>query len=82
MKTPIAYYGGKQQLAGKIVRILAQAPAQKIYCEPFFGGGAVFFARGGAEAIVTRRPAGSKPPAAQTERQGTVAVYIPGFRHK
>ena len=49
MKTPIAYYGGKQQLAGKIVRILAQAPAQKIYCEPFFGGGAVFFARGGAE---------------------------------
>ena len=49
MKTPIAYYGGKQQLAGKIVRILAQAPAQKIYCEPFFGGGAVFFARGGGE---------------------------------
>ena len=32
-------------MASRIIRILAQAPAQKIYCEPFFGGGAVYFAR-------------------------------------
>jgi len=40
MKTPITYYGGKQGLADTIIEML---PAHKIYCEPFFGGGAVFF---------------------------------------
>ena len=40
MKTPITYYGGKQGLADTIINML---PAHKIYCEPFFGGGAVFF---------------------------------------
>ena len=45
IKTPISYYGGKQQLSGKIVKILEQSPVQKLYCEPFFGGGAVFFAK-------------------------------------
>lgn len=42
MKTPITYYGGKQLLANKIIAML---PKHKIYCEPFFGGGAVFFAK-------------------------------------
>lgn len=42
MKTPITYYGGKQQLTPEI---LGMIPAHKIYCEPFFGGGAVFFAK-------------------------------------
>jgi DNA adenine methylase len=40
MKTPITYYGGKQGLAD---RIIAMMPVHRIYCEPFFGGGAVFF---------------------------------------
>lgn len=40
MKTPITYYGGKQKLAPTI---LGMIPSHKIYCEPFFGGGAVFF---------------------------------------
>lgn len=43
MKTPITYYGGKQQMTSII---LGMMPAHKIYCEPFFGGGAVFFAKG------------------------------------
>lgn len=43
MKTPITYYGGKQQMAETI---LGMMPKHKIYCEPFFGGGAVFFAKG------------------------------------
>lgn len=43
MKTPITYYGGKQQLADTIIGMM---PPHKIYCEPFFGGGAVFFAKG------------------------------------
>lgn len=43
MKTPITYYGGKQQLADDIIGMM---PPHKIYCEPFFGGGAVFFAKG------------------------------------
>ena len=43
MKTPITYYGGKQQM---VPIILGMIPSHKIYCEPFFGGGAVFFAKG------------------------------------
>ncbi len=43
MKTPITYYGGKQQLATFIIGMMTP---HKIYCEPFFGGGAVFFAKG------------------------------------
>ena len=42
MRTPITYYGGKQTLAPTIVSML---PPHRIYCEPFFGGGAVFFAK-------------------------------------
>ena len=42
MRTPITYYGGKQRLASEIISLM---PAHKIYCEPFFGGGAVFFAK-------------------------------------
>lgn len=40
MRTPITYYGGKQRLADTII---AMMPPHKLYCEPFFGGGAVFF---------------------------------------
>lgn len=50
MRTPITYYGGKQRLADKI---LSMMPSHKIYCEPFFGGGAVFFrkSKAGIEVI-------------------------------
>ena len=41
-RTPITYYGGKQTLAPTIVQMF---PAHRVYCEPFFGGGAVFFAK-------------------------------------
>ena len=40
MKTPLTYYGGKQQLASLIISLI---PQHKLYCEPFVGGGAVFF---------------------------------------
>jgi Site-specific DNA methylase len=40
MKTPLTYYGGKQQLSGKIIELI---PSHKVYCEPFVGGGAIFF---------------------------------------
>lgn len=42
MKTPITYWGGKQQLTN---RILSLIPVHKQYNEPFFGGGAIFFAK-------------------------------------
>lgn len=40
MKTPIKYWGGKQQLADKIISLI---PPHHCYTEAFFGGGAVFF---------------------------------------
>lgn len=42
MKTPITYYGGKQTLSS---RLLALLPNHRLYCEPFFGGGALFFSK-------------------------------------
>ena len=42
MKTPITYYGGKQQL---VPTILPMIPSHRLYVEPYFGGGAVFFAK-------------------------------------
>lgn len=42
MKTPITYWGGKQQL---VPVILAMIPEHTAYDEPFFGGGAVLFAK-------------------------------------
>lgn len=42
MKTPITYYGGKQKL---VSTILPMIPKHKLYCEPFLGGGAVFFSK-------------------------------------
>ena len=42
MRTPITYYGGKQRIAPEIISMM---PVHKIYVEPFFGGGAVFFAK-------------------------------------
>lgn len=42
MKPPLTYYGGKQMLSKLIVSLI---PKHNLYCEPFFGGGAVFFAK-------------------------------------
>lgn len=49
MKTPITYYGGKQVL---VKHLLALVPPHKLYCEPFFGGGALFFAKPRSEVEV------------------------------
>jgi len=42
MKTPISYYGGKQNM---LPAILPKLPDHTIYVEPFFGGGAVFWGK-------------------------------------
>jgi DNA adenine methylase len=42
MKPPLSYCGGKQQLAARIPGMI---PEHRIYCEPFYGGAAIFFAR-------------------------------------
>jgi len=41
-RTPISYYGGKQMMTKEIVPMI---PEHVIYVEPFFGGGAIFFAK-------------------------------------
>lgn len=41
-RTPISYYGGKQMM---VAHILPLIPPHKIYVEPFFGGGAIYFSK-------------------------------------
>jgi DNA adenine methylase len=42
MKTPVSYYGGKQNMCSKIIPLI---PEHTLYCEPFCGGAAIFFAK-------------------------------------
>lgn len=42
MKAPFAYYGGKSGMAAQIAALF---PPHRVYIEPFFGSGAVFFAK-------------------------------------
>jgi DNA adenine methylase len=49
MKTPITYYGGKQMMAKHILPLL---PEHNLYCEPFAGGAAIFFAKEPSEVEV------------------------------
>lgn len=48
-RTPISYYGGKQNLVSVILPLI---PPHRIYTEAFFGGGAIFFAKEPSEAEV------------------------------
>jgi DNA adenine methylase len=48
-RTPISYYGGKQNLAEKILTLI---PQHILYCEPFTGGAAIFFAKRPSETEV------------------------------
>ncbi len=49
MKTPISYYGGKQQLLPTILPLI---PDHDTYTEAFFGGGAVFWGKAPARCEV------------------------------
>ncbi|MCK6648729.1 MAG: DNA adenine methylase [Bacteroidia bacterium] len=49
MKTPITYYGGKQTMAKLLLNYI---PTHRLYCEPFFGGGALFFSKAKSEVEV------------------------------
>lgn len=40
--SPLTYFGGKKRLVNMI---LPKIPNHMIYCEPYFGGGAIFFAK-------------------------------------
>jgi len=42
LRTPISYYGGKQKLASTVLKFM---PTHNLYCEPFVGGAAIFFAK-------------------------------------
>lgn len=42
MRSPFAYYGGKSGIAPTIAALF---PEHRVYIEPFFGSGAVFFAK-------------------------------------
>lgn len=42
MRAPFAYYGGKAGMAQKLISLM---PEHRVYIEPYFGSGAVFFAK-------------------------------------
>lgn len=42
LKTPVTYYGGKQRMCNVILQLI---PDHRLYCEPFCGGAAIFFAK-------------------------------------
>jgi DNA adenine methylase len=49
LKTPITYYGGKQSLLKYLLPLI---PPHTLYCEPFFGGGALLFAKPPSETEI------------------------------
>lgn len=49
LKTPISYYGGKQNLVNTILPLI---PAHKTYIEPFVGGGAIFWSKKPSEVEI------------------------------
>lgn len=49
MRTPLSYYGGKQNL---VTTILPLIPTHKTYTESFVGGGAIFWAKGRSECEI------------------------------
>jgi DNA adenine methylase len=49
MKPPLTYFGGKQKLAKHILPLI---PKHNLYCEPFFGGGAIYFTKAPSEIEV------------------------------
>jgi DNA adenine methylase len=49
LKTPITYYGGKQLM---VRHILPMIPEHNLYCEPFAGGAAIFFAKQPSEVEI------------------------------
>lgn len=42
IKTPITYYGGKQQMLRHILPLI---PSHNLYCEPFCGGAAIYWSK-------------------------------------
>ena len=40
--SPVTYYGGKSAMLKYILPLI---PKHSLYCEPFFGGGALYFAK-------------------------------------
>lgn len=49
LRTPISYYGGKQKLAKTVLSFI---PEHRLYCEPFLGGAAIFFAKQASQVEV------------------------------
>src|SRR5690606_1274878 len=49
IKTPISYYGGKQNLVSTILPLI---PEHRTYVEPFVGGGAIFWAKQPSESEI------------------------------
>lgn len=49
LRTPVTYYGGKQNMVKHIIPFI---PDHNLYCEPFCGGAAIFFSKKNANVNV------------------------------
>lgn len=72
MKTPITYYGGKQSMLKYILPLI---PKHKIYVEPFFGGGAVYWAKEPSEVEVINDTNGEVINFYEVARKDFKALY-------
>jgi DNA adenine methylase len=80
MKTALAYYGDKQQLAPRIPGMI---PEQHVYGKPFYGGAAIFFAKEPSKVGISNDPHGElincygvlKRDFAALEREITIGLH-------
>ncbi len=71
LRTPISYYGGKQKLASRIISFI---PRRTLYCEPFIGGAAIFFAKRPSEIEVINDTNGELINFYRTVKEGFSAL--------
>ena len=87
MKPPLTYYGGKQKLAHIILSLI---PKHTLYGEPFFGGGAIFFAKALSQVEVINDANGElinfykvvKTKFKELEREARITLHSRELYHK
>ena len=73
LTTPISYYGGKQRMLQHILPLL---PVMNLYCEPYVGGGAVFWAKEPSRVEVINKTFDQKVSVARDKKNQKSKVEV------